>query len=139
MFIKDRCLVVIILFVVLCSCGPIDYKEVYLQYKIDDANNKQLKDSVLKMADDTISDWINDSIIDVKYITNNTWAVDSIIVFSSDKTKAIGSLLISKTETRPQYVQDDITNLLCEKINGQWYFFLGATMVLPPIARTCCP
>jgi hypothetical protein len=57
------------------------------------------------------------------------YKLDSLLCFNSQKNKVIGALLIPCT--KGDCLQDDIRFFYGIKIKGKWYFFDGATIVLP--------
>ena len=79
-------------------------------------------------AIDTIQNWI-DSDLDFTWgLRYNNWMVDSIILIDKSNNRAIG-VLVKRCFNQAEY--DDIEYLNCEKRNGKWFFFEGATMVIP--------
>lgn len=128
--------VAFVLTVFLLGCRSDNYNEVLTQYKQESLAIHGFRDSLCRLATDTIADWARDSLDDALCMSNNTWQVDSFMVFNSSKTKSIGLILISMTNPQISFVQDDISYLLCEKRNGKWCFFRGATMVLPRESTT---
>ena len=131
MFIRDKLVLILLFELLLMSCKTNNYNEVERQYKQENVDLLPLKNSLLINATDTIKNWVSDSLVDVSDISDCNWALDSFVVINEKRNRAIGLILKSYTGTLFNYRTDDISYLLCEKRQGKWYFFLGATMVLP--------
>ena len=85
---------------------------------------------IYNSAIDSINSWINNKIGNYAYWNSLIdYQLDSILCVNKDKNKIIMSILLPYIGEKG--VQDDIKYFYGVKINNQWYFFGGATMVLP--------
>lgn len=83
-----------------------------------------------KICNDTINRWKNDSVELITQCTLDPYKLDSIIVFNNDSTRLFTTVNISSALYKNS-VMDYVKEFGGAKINGNWYFFFGASMPVP--------
>ncbi len=83
-----------------------------------------------------VEEWLNAMITSNKktvshLIFYSNFEVDELLLFNKDRTKCIGTINISSVLSNKAASSDDIRRFQGVKINNKWYFFMGATLVLP--------
>jgi hypothetical protein len=85
---------------------------------------------IYNKINDSINMWkINNLGLYKYYDVSKEYLVDSIICINKHENKFITSVLLR--QLLKEGVQDDIKYLYGVKISEEWYFFAGATLVLP--------
>ena len=83
---------------------------------------------IYNQANDTLQSWISNHLRPARSIVRSRWELDSLMCFNSNGTKL--RLFILDQCIQDDCCQDDIGNLYGVKVNQEWYFFKGPTMVL---------
>ncbi len=81
-------------------------------------------------------DWIHEMIetrnkVVAPLIYYSYFEMDKLILFNKAKTKCVGTINISSIATNKAASADRIRRFQGVKINNKWYFFMGASLVLP--------
>jgi len=101
----------------------------FQQHSLQHVGNKEYI-SVFQGLRDSVNDWKNNGLGYYIYLGKSiNYQIDSLLCFNTEKTKFIGVLL--KQQLLKTGVQDDIEYIYGVKIKNDWYFFAGATIVLP--------
>lgn len=89
-------------------------------------------EKVHKNARDSINIWVNSNLGFYGGFKeyNRGYRLDPILCFDSEKNKLVGAILINH-KVEENAAQDDIWFFYGAKIENKWYFFTGATIVLP--------
>lgn len=113
---------------VLCSCDS-ELSDYYaLQEQLSRDNEVR---AVHKEITDSITSWVSDSLLGYKHIFfESSWNVNNIIFFNTDKNKFVSTLNNSSTNWINKQA-DNTYMIYGVKIKGNWYFFQGATYILP--------
>jgi hypothetical protein len=93
---------------------------------------KNVYEKVHKQATDSINIWVDSNLGfygGFKEYNRGYW-LDPILCFDSEKNKLVGAILINH-KVEENAAQDDIWFFYGAKIDSKWYFFQGATIVLP--------
>jgi hypothetical protein len=86
--------------------------------------------SIYQMANDSIYNWANHDLAYWRYFGNLTdYQLDSVFCVNEAGNKIFFSLLTRNLHK--DGVMDNIQHFYGVKIENQWYFFCGATLVLP--------
>lgn len=107
------------------SCGPTTEKiDIFANNEF--ANNKEAYNTIV----DSITYYTNSNLkeFSAEYLYN--WQVDSVICINSHNDRLVAVILLSVGVFKDE-VSDDATKILGKKINGNWYFFKGSTLVIP--------
>lgn len=91
-------------------------------------NKVEYKD-IYNQATDSIKNWCLNRLLVYKELWSYDYKLDSLLCFNTTGNRFIGVLLIPCIEKGCS--QDDIRFLYGAKVSGKWYFFSGATIVLP--------
>ena len=85
---------------------------------------------IYNSAIDSINSWIDSEIGNFRYWRSLiNYQLDSVFCVNKDGNKVVMSILLPYVATTG--TSDQIQYFYGVKINSQWYFFVGATMVLP--------
>ena len=103
-----------------------DYK-IYDDYKQNHFNDHN---QIYLIAHDSIQNWIKSGIKESFYIMFSRWQVDSTMIFNNDSSRLYTTLNKQKTAIK-NGTQDVVMELLGAKINDRWYFYPGATYIVP--------
>jgi hypothetical protein len=104
-------------------------RQQYYQKSLDYIGTKDYQ-LIFENLNDSIDNWKENNLGYYQYFgKSKSYQVDSLLCFNSDKTKFITAVL--QQQLLPDGVQDDIWYFYGAKIKEQWFFFSGATIVLP--------
>lgn len=121
-------IVMLVIMLVLLSCSN-DMEERLVYYKKNALPSKQMDESklVFQLANDTINKWIAMKLKYFFYLDKmrDSWKLDSIVFFNSKFDKCVINMPIQGEPNKQVEVNDAITLLLGEKINGKWWFYDG--------------
>lgn len=96
------------------------YKQLYFRTYVD----------VYSASVDSIESWLTDSIESTQMATYFPFQIDSVFIFNNDSTRMFTTINFSSSP-----LKNDIADMIREfggaKIQGKWYFFFGASMVVP--------
>lgn len=115
------------------SCEPKEISLIQERYEIALDKSLQIVGpsvyyNVLKSAEDSIDNWTKNRIPFFARFKIDSVRLDSLVCFNRNGTKAVMARL---SQCRRDCTQDDIHFLYAVKIRDIWYFFSGATIVLP--------
>jgi hypothetical protein len=135
----NKLLMILCLIIAVVSCNR--YKK-YDTKEINEIRNRSIAKSqsvigqdeywdIYNKINDSIDNWKINNLGLYKYFSKEkglNFIVDSIICYNKECNKFITSVCI---QCLSNCVSDDIWYFLGVKIRGEWYFFAGATLVLP--------
>jgi hypothetical protein len=154
MLYREIKIVVVCVFLILCSCKKeltqeeellLEHKEeierdkMRIQYYTFSKNLVREKEynAVVKNANDSLENWIANGLPTYKYIADSEHKIDTLFCFNSKKNKCI-SCIISKgykdrdhTDKDYRDVQGSLDYLYGVKIKKKWFFFNGPTVIIP--------
>jgi hypothetical protein len=101
---------------------------IFEDYKLSNYNNyKELS----QLLTDSLNSWKNDSLLISKPIFFNAgWQIDSVIIFNKDSSRLYttrNSRVLNFKDSKMDYIKE----FLGAKIGNQWYFYPGASYVVP--------
>lgn len=103
-------------------------KDIYQFYK---QNYYVNYNNIYNQCNDSIDYWMADSLDLAKYlITDTNFTLDSVLIFNQDSTRLFTTLNVKIVNNKNAEV-DYIYELGGAKIHGKWYFFFGASLVVP--------
>ncbi|HXB40721.1 MAG TPA: hypothetical protein VNZ49_09275 [Bacteroidia bacterium] len=113
-------------FVFLMGCVNSDkkIKDISIKYAGNDIYSE-----TFEKANDTLTSWKLNNLYGSNDSTFNTTCLDSLLCFNTSKNRFISALL-SRTTVKNASM-DGLVFFYGEKINNQWYFFRGASIVIP--------
>ena len=86
---------------------------------------------IYKMAKDTLENWKLNHLKNFQYLSLYPFHLDSLICFNKERNKMISAILVSDTTKINNTGSDALSFFYGIEINSKWYFFSGATVVLP--------
>ncbi|WP_125869951.1 hypothetical protein [Williamwhitmania taraxaci] len=81
-------------------------------------------------ANDTLKSWKTNNLQDYEFLNLYACRIDSLMCFNSSNNKLIGAILVSNEFSYTNF-SDGITIFNGVRIKKNWYFFTGASIVLP--------
>jgi hypothetical protein len=81
-------------------------------------------------ANDSIRTWLKNNLLPYRYLQYNEWRLDSLICFNKSIDRCVMSIMVKAIRYKTS-VQDGLEILYGAKIINQWFFFNGASVVLP--------
>jgi hypothetical protein len=132
MYQKDKFLYfILIFFVIFNSCTKKEIKETFVYSRKEYLNPKFNGYSyIYNLITDSVASWKKDSLSKVGSIFYNDYNIDSIFLFNKDSSMLLTTVNIVDRQHKNATL-DYIYDLYGRKINGKWYFFFGASTVLP--------
>jgi len=91
--------------------------------------SKIVYDSVYEIAEDTLKNWCANRLPAYVELWASRYKMDSLLCFNNTRDKFVTALLLPCMQS--DCSQDDIRFFYGVKIKETWYFFDGATVVLP--------
>ena len=85
---------------------------------------------IYNQANDTLQSWIRNQLRPARSIAHSSWELDSLMCFNNIGTK-LRIFILDQCISSDNCCQDYVGNLYGVKVNQEWYFFKGPTMVLP--------
>lgn len=91
--------------------------------------------TIYKAMNDSVKVWAENELGFYRYLNRDSidygaqFQIDSLLCFNVEKNMCFTAILRQMTEKDAP--SDDIWHFFGIKINGQWYFFRGATLILP--------
>jgi hypothetical protein len=92
------------------------------KFKNSESIYNQLTDSIKSYSGANLSEFSAEYLYD--------WRLDSMMCINSKQDRLVAAILTSVGVFNNE-VNDDATKILGKKINGNWYFFKGSTLVIP--------
>jgi hypothetical protein len=106
------------------SCTKDDKNSEYVK------NNFNSYNEIYRVFKDSLLFYSNSNLKGYNYINENDWELDSLILVNSTDHHLITVVLIS-SGTGKEGKSDGAIFFLGKKINNQWYFFQGSTLIVP--------
>jgi hypothetical protein len=123
-----------LLFVFCFSCNNDKQKEsdktlIYKQYSSLSIGGNY--SSIFSLANDSINSWRKNNLADYAYLNLYNCQLDSLLCFNKQANKIVSTILVQDNTSINNAGSDAMCFLYGAKIKKQWYFFTGATIVLP--------
>jgi hypothetical protein len=116
----------ILILLVILSCD-IDKKVNYVKFSNDLISGTEYW-KIYNQVNDSLNLWKNINLIE--YLNLYPYKLDSILCFNKSCNKLVTCIAVGGND-KEMHTGDDIIFLYGAKIENKWYFFTGATIVLP--------
>lgn len=124
----DKKIIYILFTLLFVRCDNIEHKTNEYEKSIEIIGKKEYK-SIYTDLQDSINLWVTNRISSYDAEVIYPFKIDSLLCFNSNKNRFISCrhLYIDI----PNATSDDLRFVYGEKINDRWYFFKGASIVIP--------
>ncbi len=126
---KGKVIALIVSMLYLFSCGGGDKKSILIDNDFSTPKNPAYN-SVWHIINDSISNCVRCGLSPFNFVEfNKSWRIDTFLCFNSQSNRLVSCILQQHNASDAN--SDGIDFLYGEKMEGKWYFFLGAHIVLP--------
>jgi len=124
-----KIIIIISIFLTHCSTQKRLQQNLDLRYKDYIADKFDSSKEIRNTIEDTLQTWISNRLDIAKSISFAKFQIDSLIIFNSDNKQLVTT--INTKVAQKNGTSDDTQILSGRKINDNWYFIQGGTIVLP--------
>ncbi len=130
---KNLCIAILLVAVLFYSCidktkKTNENENLYYSISTQSASMGTYKKIHIQIQD-SLNEWCNNKLQAYAELWYYDYKIDPLICFNKKSNKLVGALLLPCTKGNCS--QDDIRFFYGSEINEKWYFFSGATIVLP--------
>ena len=117
----------VFLFIISCNNYEINKEKIII--KTQEVFNSATQLIIYNQLKDSVNTWVANKLLNYKAETTYEYYIDSLICFNKNGTRFIGCRHLYVNI--PDATSDDVQYIYGEKINNQWFFLKGPSIVIP--------
>ena len=128
--IRSHLFIYLFIYLFISSCNNYEInKEKVIIKKTQEVVNSTTQLVIYHQLKDSVNIWVANKLLNYEAETIYKYYIDSLICFNKKGTRFIGCRHLYVNI--PDATSDDLQYIYGEKINNQWYFFKGPSIVIP--------